>query len=182
MTKTSYRQALKDARVELRRLFQEREKLERRIVKTKQSVLALQRMTDETHTGEFLSDIAERRVGLTDAVRSVLMASTRPLAPLDIRNKLEGIGYDIGTSPNVLNSVHTVVRRLRDSGEVKQVGRKADSKWAKEKGYRFTAIGYWWGEYGLPAGWTVYPDKRLQKEWKRKGIVFEDDPKEEDAE
>jgi hypothetical protein len=162
---------LADARSDLRKLFQERERLERRIVQTRQSVIALQRMIEGVvPIGDGMNSIGDRNVGLTEAVRLVLEAAAGPLEPTGVRNKLETVGYDIGSSPHVLNNVHTVLGRLAKSGQVKQIARRiiGKSKTAKKaiaNGARFNAIAYLWGGYAIPKGWTTYPDKRLQKQW-----------------
>ena len=171
VTKRSYRHALRDARAELARLFRHREQLERRIERTRRAVIALQKIDGDRAEQELMHDIGERRPGLTEAVRYVLMGASRPMDPVDVRDELESVGYDIGSSPNVLTNVHTVLRRLRDSHEAKQVGKIANSKTAKKEGYRYTDIKFWWGRYAVPKGWTIYPDKRLLKEWRERAVA-----------
>jgi len=160
---TSYSRALSEARAELERLFQKREELEREIARARLTVIALGRMCDEGKHRDFLKSVHEHTKGLTGAIRWVLMAAKQPLYAPDIRRELESVGYDVGSSPNVLVSIHTILRRLVADGEVKQVGRRITT--GKGKGLWTEAMAYWRGQHGLPKGWSVYPDKKLTEYW-----------------
>ena len=157
MNRPSYRRALADAQKELRDLFRKREEMERQIARLRQTIVAVGRVCepDATYnTKAQIRDPASRDgVGLTDAVRTALMSSRKPLDAIRIRDMLDAVGYDPGSSPNTLISIHTVLRRLFQSGEVKAVGIKEKS--GPNKG-RFSRISYWWGEWGIPKPWSVY--------------------------
>ena len=57
---------------------------------------------------------------LADAIRRVLTAiGQRSLPPTEIRDRVKGIGYNIGKHPNQMAAVHSVLHRLVESGEVK---------------------------------------------------------------
>jgi hypothetical protein len=61
--------------------------------------------------------------GITDAVRSVFMASAgmgeEPLMPKDVANRVVALG--IPPQSNVLASVLTIIRRLLESGEIERI-------------------------------------------------------------
>ena len=124
--RSAYSQALREARRELLRLFRQREEIERKIARAKQTVVSLGRMCDDETDGNkaMLRHAAEGGMGLTDAIRTALMASERPLDPMDVRSALETVGYDIGSSPNTLVSIHTILGRLAAKGEIKQIGKR----------------------------------------------------------
>lgn len=175
----SYRKALKDARAELQGLFREREELERRIARARQGVIALARLCEPDIDAP--RDIKQALVegesmGLTSAIRTVLMASRIPLDPLAIRNELEGVGYDIGASPNTLVSIHTILKRLVANGEATHVA--THSKQRDEHGPLWEDDGYWWGQHGIPKGWHKYhgPFGRKQMAaWRRNSKKAADD-------
>lgn len=164
MNRPSYRRALADAQKELRGLFRKREEMERQIARLRQTTAAIGRVCepDATYNAKAQARNSTTRdgVGLTDAVRTALMSSRRPLDAVQIRDMLDAVGYDAGSSPHTLISIHTVLRRLFQSGEVKAVGVR--EKTGPNKG-RFSRIGYWWGEWGIPKPWSVCDPRAIHR-------------------
>ena len=163
MNRPSYRRALADAQKELRGLFRKQEEMERQIARLRQTIAAIGRVCepDATHNAQARTrDSTIRGVGLTDAVRTALMSTRRPLHAVEIRDMLETVGYDPGSSPHTLISIHTALRRLFQSGEVKAVGVR--EKRGPDKG-RFNRIGYWWGEWGIPTPWSVCDPQAIHR-------------------
>jgi hypothetical protein len=72
-------------------------------------------------------------IGMTDAVRQALKSYDKPLEPLDVRTRLQQLGFNTNKYGNFMASVHTVLSRLTKRGEVKQVvvqpGNKAAYVW-----------------------------------------------------
>jgi multidrug resistance efflux pump len=65
-------------------------------------------------------DHIESDTGLTDAVREVLRsAQPASCSAVYIRDSLKAKGYDISQYKNVLASIHTILKRLKLKGEVK---------------------------------------------------------------
>jgi hypothetical protein len=57
---------------------------------------------------------------LADACRAVLKANAgRSLAPMQVRDALKALGYDLSQHNNEMASIHSVLKRLADSGPVK---------------------------------------------------------------
>jgi hypothetical protein len=56
--------------------------------------------------------------GMTDCVRAILRKAVEPLTASEIRESLEAIGFDMKSYSNPLATIHTVLRRLGESGEV----------------------------------------------------------------
>ena len=164
MNRTSYKQALADAQKELQELFRKREDMERQIARLRQSIVAISRLCEPDATRNPRAHVRETTsregIGLTDAVRTALMVSRTPLNATQVRDTLENVGYDPGASPNTLVSIHTVLGRLAQSGELKEVGIK--HKTGREKG-RYGRISFWWGEWGIPKPWVVYDFGAIQR-------------------
>ena len=63
-------------------------------------------------------------IGLTDAIRIVMRGGV-PMTPVEVRNRLKAIGFDVSKYVNDLAAVHTILKRLNDSGELRFIPREA---------------------------------------------------------
>lgn len=173
----SFKKPLADAKAELKDLYRQREQLERKIARARQGVIALSRMCDPDPEGPrpLMRALVEGApMGLTDAIRTVLLASETPLDQIGIRDRLESVGYDIGASPNTLISIHTILKRLVANGEVKHVGKVAPPN---KDGIRWEDDAFWWGEHSIPKGWKVFTGdftRQQIKTWMRNKKRFDD--------
>jgi hypothetical protein len=61
-------------------------------------------------------------LGLTDACRLVLRGGL-PMTPVEVRERLLEIGVDLSVYTNDLSAIHTVLKRLNESGEIRLVPR-----------------------------------------------------------
>jgi len=129
MTTDTYKEALKQAKSDL--LEQVAilgtaqdcaEKAERAIVELRQTIAALQRLCGEP---EFVEEDA---LGLTDAIRMAFKTEivegglpANGMSAHDIRTKMESMGYR-GRWGNLLASIHTVIKRLHEKGELEATG------------------------------------------------------------
>ena len=127
-----YREAFEASMQELNTLLNEREELEsmlglldRRIEKLRQVAVGLGGICGEdveTISGKWpepAPDKALEVTGLTDAIRGVLSThSEHYLSPIHIRDLLREMGFDTGKYRNVLASIHTVLKRLRNQRDV----------------------------------------------------------------
>jgi hypothetical protein len=65
-------------------------------------------------------------LGLTDAVREVLKAHDHNLSPKEVRDWLLRMGFDLSEYSNIQASIHAILKRLHESGEVdRAVDRKS---------------------------------------------------------
>ena len=110
----TYRQALEEAIREYERLSQKRARIDERLAQLLQTMGSLSRLCRLEPTVRF---------GLTDACRMVLKSAGHPLTAAEVKAKLESIGFDASRYANPLACIHTVLRRLRRSGEVRLVPR-----------------------------------------------------------
>jgi len=129
MTTDTYKEALKQAKADLAeqvallgKAQEQAEKSEKAIVELRQTIAALQRLCGE---GEFVEEDA---LGLTDAIRMAfkthepgMFGIDNGLSAHDVREKLESMGY-AGRWGNLLASIHTVIKRLREKGELEAAG------------------------------------------------------------
>jgi hypothetical protein len=60
-------------------------------------------------------------MGLTDGCRLVLAGAGHPMTPVEVRDRLEAIGFDLSKYSSRLAAIHTVLKRLRDAEEIRFV-------------------------------------------------------------
>jgi hypothetical protein len=114
MTSEDYRRALEAAHREYVELSAQQAAIDQRLAQLTQTIGSLTRLCHLTPT---LSS------GLTEACRTVLKASDGCLTALEVRGQLEAMGFDVSRYANELASIHTVLKRLVQSGEVRFVPR-----------------------------------------------------------
>jgi hypothetical protein len=110
MAPDEYRRALDAALREYERALADRAALDTRIAQLHQTIASLTRLCGLTPTVP---------LGLTDACRLVLRGAGRPMTPVDVRDRLLAIGCDLDRYANALAAIHTVLKRLAESGEVR---------------------------------------------------------------
>lgn len=113
----NYKAELEKARQELSQLLMDAELVQNLIAKQKRKIAALAELADETEDSAAPLGLVE---GITDAVRTVFRSAEKPLNPAEVRTRVEALG--LPPQKNILASVHTVIRRLQESGEVEPVG------------------------------------------------------------
>ena len=117
-----YNSDLKQAIRDLLLMNSERAQLETAIAKQKKRVAALYELVQTDENAPAMSGLVE---GLTDACRVVLRTAEKPLLPAEVRAGVQALG--LPPQANLLASVHTTLRRMKDSGEVKEVSQPLDS-------------------------------------------------------
>lgn len=110
MTHDDYHRALDAATREYEDLSRQRAALDYRLAQLAQTMGTLMRLCGLTPTVPW---------GLTDLCRMVLKTAGHPLTALEVRAQLEAMGVDLSRYSNELASIHTVLKRLNDSGEVR---------------------------------------------------------------
>jgi hypothetical protein len=109
MTSQDYRLALDAAMKEYEDLGQQKRALDDRLAQLGQTVGSLTRLLGLTPTVP---------LGLTDACRMILRRGD-PMTPVEVRNRLLAIGIDMSKYANDLAAVHTILKRLSASGELR---------------------------------------------------------------
>jgi len=114
MTTAHYGGALDAAIKEYEALGEQRRTIDHRLAQLAQTIATLSRLLGMTPTVP---------LGLTDACRLVLRGGGLPMTPVEVRNRLLGIGVDLSIYANDLSAIHTVLKRLNEAGEVRLVAR-----------------------------------------------------------
>ncbi len=112
MTTPDYRTALSAAIQEYETLGDERRRIDDRLAQLAQTIGSLMRLLGLTPT---------QPLGLTDACRLVYRNAGLPLSPTDVRDRLRAIGVDLSVYSNEMAAIHTVIKRLNESGELRFV-------------------------------------------------------------
>src|SRR5262249_21981024 len=110
MTAVEYRTALEKAIAEYEQLGEERRRIDDRLAQLTQTITTLSRLVGLEPTIPF---------GLTDACRLVYRNAGIPLSPTEVRERLRAIGFDLSGYSNEMAAIHTVLRRLNGSGELR---------------------------------------------------------------
>jgi hypothetical protein len=118
-----YRRSLETATREYEALLAERTRIDERLGQLAQTIGSLMRLCNLTPTVS---------LGLTDTCRMVLKAAGHPLTALEVRERLQAMGFDVARYANDLASIHTVLKRLQHGGEADLVQRSED-----KPGYRW---------------------------------------------
>jgi hypothetical protein len=113
----NYKAELEKARQELDQLLMDAELTQNLIAKQKRKIAALSELADVAEDSAPPLGLVE---GITDAVRTVFRAAEKPLNPAEVRTKVEALG--LPPQKNILASIHTVIRRLQEAGEIEPVG------------------------------------------------------------
>jgi hypothetical protein len=117
MTTDDYRRALATAIREYETLGQQRQDIDKRLAEVMQTIGTLSRLCGLVPTVP---------IGLTDACRIVVRGAGLPVTPADVRQRLQAIGFDLSKYSNDLAAIHTILRRLNDSGELRFIPRGND--------------------------------------------------------
>src|SRR5438105_466204 len=110
MTHEDYRRALDAATREYEDLGARRRAIDQRLAELAQSIGTLTKLLGLTPTVP---------MGLTDAIRLVVRGAGVPVTPVDVRDRLHAFGFDVSKYTNDLAAVHTILKRLNESGEVR---------------------------------------------------------------
>ncbi len=114
-TVTLYTQAL-------RKLLDKRDELNRKIEHTAELIAANANFLPEGERAAQVQKLAEMVAGppgFTDSVRNVLRnVPSRALTAKMVRDLLRGAGFDLSSYTNPLASIHTILKRLAERGEV----------------------------------------------------------------
>lgn len=114
MTTNRYKLDLEQAKDKLQDLLVKADELQVRIAKQKRVVAALQELASDDGDSEAVAGLVK---GITDACKTAVWGAGVPLAPAEIRDRIKTLG--VPEQKNLLASVHTVLKRLAEGGEIK---------------------------------------------------------------
>ena len=111
MPAAAYRAALDTALREYETLLRKKAELDARLAQVAESVGTLTRLCGCTPTVPY---------GLTEACKTSLRCAGAPMTPVEVRDRLQSTGFDIARYSNPLAAIHTVLRRLTESGAARR--------------------------------------------------------------
>jgi hypothetical protein len=112
MSKEEYQRALAAAVREYEALGEERRNIDKRLSELVQTINTLNRLCGIAPTMAW---------GLTDSCRFVVRTAGHPVTPTEVRDRLEAMGMDLSKYSSSLAAIHTILKRLRDAGELSYV-------------------------------------------------------------
>lgn len=132
MENSDYQEVYDKARIELAELLVEHERIETRIVKVRQLIQNLASLCEkEGMEVEVSAEAADllRNSALADEIR-VLLKSQYPgwMRPAQVRDHLVRLGHDLCRYRNAQSTVHMVLRRMAESGDVQETSLPEDGK------------------------------------------------------
>ncbi len=104
-------------------LAAERDATEHRMGQLHMAVRGLSNLISDKAEREGYKAVLDRyrvRTGLTDLILLCLSTFDKPLTPKEIRAFIINYGSEAGTQQNLLQSIHTILRRMEINGEVVQ--------------------------------------------------------------
>ena len=121
----------------LRKLLDERDQLNRKIEHTAELISANANFLPEEESAAQLQKLAEMVAGppgFNDSVRNVLRnVPSQALSAKKVRDLLRSAGFDLSSYTNPLASIHTILKRLAERGEVEvsESNGEVQYRWSK---------------------------------------------------
>jgi division protein CdvB (Snf7/Vps24/ESCRT-III family) len=133
MTTTKYHRALFQAEQDLARCLVQRQKIDHKVARLQAVITQLQDLCAEMDHKNFERRVervvkADLNMGITELARVFLKEMSLPMTASDLKEKMEARKLDVSRYANPLAVIHTVLKRLVQSGEVKVVPRKRGKK------------------------------------------------------
>lgn len=124
MARHTYKQAYETAKLDLLQKLQKRDRLNQEIHKLRETLRALGDLcgADPEEIDKLLlveGFAIDSPGGFTNAIRRMFKIHKTPLTPVEIRDDLLRIGIGRG-QVNLLSSIHTVLRRMAEGGEIRK--------------------------------------------------------------
>lgn len=115
-----YQAAREEAGKELAELLATQKKTEQRILQLRTTIAALDALAGKKIIGG-------DALGLTDAIRSIFksLPENTPISAGQIKGRLSNMGFIESQYSNFMSSIHVVLGRLQENGEIK---RRLDGK------------------------------------------------------
>lgn len=102
-----YKQALETARAEHKELMKQQIEIQARMLHLRTVFYSLGALSESW-----------AKLGLTEAIKGVAESSEHGLSPVEIKDKLQAASFPVDKYKNPLATIHTVVKRLVDSGDM----------------------------------------------------------------
>ncbi len=128
MTTARYYRSLVEAKQDLARDLVQRQRLDQKIARLQAVVSDLQNLCAEQGQSNLEKRVdraikADLAVGITESARVILKEHFFPLTASEVKGKIEARKLNLARYSNPLAVVHTILKRLVQSGEVRIVPR-----------------------------------------------------------
>jgi hypothetical protein len=129
-----YDRALYQANQDLARLLVQREEIDRKAARLQAVIADLENLRAELlhkHLDREIDQVIKAddlRMGITEASRFILKEKFFPMTASDLKKSMEARKLDLSRYSNPLAVIHTVLKRLVKSGEVKVVPQERGKK------------------------------------------------------
>jgi len=119
-----YRKQIRHALAELLEWGKRKREAEQRMAKLRTLITANANMLPDQEREQLIGQAVESSAsGITDSIRSVFrLAYPKGLTPVQVRDKLSAIGFDLTSQSNPMASIHSVIRRLLSGHEIEPFG------------------------------------------------------------
>jgi hypothetical protein len=133
MTTKNYDRALREAEQDLARLLVQREQIDRKVARLQAVISDLQDLCAELIQKHFDREVdqvikADLKMGITELSRLILKEKFFPMTASDLKKSIEARKLNLSRYSNPLAVIHTVLKRLVQSGEVKVIPQKHGKK------------------------------------------------------
>jgi hypothetical protein len=134
MANIDYHRTLYEAKQDLARHLVKRQELDQKIARLHAVVTNLQNLCAEMNQKTFDQRVdrvirKDLKAGITQSARVILEQTFFPMTPSELLRSIEARKYNLARYANPLAVIHTVLKRLLQSGEVREVlqpdGKKA---------------------------------------------------------
>jgi len=133
MSTTKYRRALYKAKQDLAHCLVQRQKIDRKVARLQAVVSDLENLCAELEHKSFERGIervvkAHLKLGITEMTRVILKQTFFPLTATQLQERLVAEKLQLSRYTNPLAVIHTVLKRLVKSGEVRVVPQEYGKK------------------------------------------------------
>jgi hypothetical protein len=115
-----YRQQIGRALRDLMQCVKQRREIDQQMSKLRNLIIANANLLPEAERAVFIQQANESFAGFTDSIREIFRTHVNGLTPIQVRDKLLELGFDLNSQSNPMASIHTVIRRLESAGEIEE--------------------------------------------------------------
>jgi len=133
MTTRNYHRILYEAKQDLARHLVKRQKLDQKIARLHAVVSDLQNLCAEQDQKNFENRVErvikkDLKGGITESTRAILQENFFPMTASELKGKIEARKLQLARYANPLAVIHTILKRLVQSGEARVVPRPEGKK------------------------------------------------------
>ncbi len=115
-----YRQQIGRALRDLMQCAKQKREITKRMSKLRNLIIANANLLPEAERAVFIQQASESFAGFTDSIREIFRTHVNGLTPIQVRDKLLELGFDLDSQSNPMASIHSVIRRLENAGEIEE--------------------------------------------------------------